>query len=327
MKHRILTSLFSALILGAVVSLVPMSAQALTSAEACPTQAGTRANPGAPGWYTYDPTLLTQSSTTDLVNCATPFKPVLVNNHQAPQDIELWFGPVPAAAFVGNTFTLRVVGTCEMQGYPVSMVVDKNTAHTTQAELVPLSTPNPYVLFNSGSSSCATSNATMNYSITVTDGQKAKIQQGDFAFLITAVGSAGLSDAVQEQVTSVSIPYSLINLSYDSNGGRGTNSTVNSGLQATLATNSFTKTGYSFSGWNTLADGSGTAYADAATATFSNDTTLYAQWAVATAPSGASLAVTGNADKTRAGLAGLFLVLTGISALSFSVYRRRIAQR
>ena len=49
----------------------------------------------------------------------------------------------------------------------------------------------------------------------------------------------------------------------------------------TLATNSGTlaKTNYTFSGWNTAADGSGTTYAEGAT-TFkpSADTTLYAQW-------------------------------------------------
>ena len=38
--------------------------------------------------------------------------------------------------------------------------------------------------------------------------------------------------------------------------------------------------GYVFAGWNTAADGSGTAYAAGATFTFAADTTLYAQWTV-----------------------------------------------
>ena len=42
--------------------------------------------------------------------------------------------------------------------------------------------------------------------------------------------------------------------------------------------NTFTRTGYSFSGWNTAANGSGTAYADGATYSFAADVTLYAQW-------------------------------------------------
>ena len=46
-----------------------------------------------------------------------------------------------------------------------------------------------------------------------------------------------------------------------------------------LSTNAFAVTGYTFVGWNTKADGSGTAYADAATAPTEN-TTLYAQWKI-----------------------------------------------
>jgi uncharacterized repeat protein (TIGR02543 family) len=40
------------------------------------------------------------------------------------------------------------------------------------------------------------------------------------------------------------------------------------------------KTGYTFEGWNTLADGTGTSYAAAAPLTITADTILYAQWAV-----------------------------------------------
>src|SRR5699024_5033806 len=52
-----------------------------------------------------------------------------------------------------------------------------------------------------------------------------------------------------------------------------------------LPTNGFTKTGYSFTGWNTKADGTGTAYANGAsvknlTATQGATVTLYAQWKV-----------------------------------------------
>jgi len=48
---------------------------------------------------------------------------------------------------------------------------------------------------------------------------------------------------------------------------------------AVLAANMFTRDGYRFTGWNTSADGTGTAYADEAQITgLSEDTTLYAQW-------------------------------------------------
>lgn len=48
-----------------------------------------------------------------------------------------------------------------------------------------------------------------------------------------------------------------------------------------LSTNSFTRPGYSFNGWNTEADGSGTAYGDGASVknlAASGSATLYAQW-------------------------------------------------
>jgi|GEM_PF-6261768 len=48
---------------------------------------------------------------------------------------------------------------------------------------------------------------------------------------------------------------------------------------AALTANAFTRTGYSFAGWNTSPNGMGTAYADGATYAFSADATLYAQWA------------------------------------------------
>jgi uncharacterized repeat protein (TIGR02543 family) len=47
-----------------------------------------------------------------------------------------------------------------------------------------------------------------------------------------------------------------------------------------LTLNSFTRLGYTFSGWNTLANGTGTAYADGASYSFSADATLYAQWSI-----------------------------------------------
>ena len=69
-------------------------------------------------------------------------------------------------------------------------------------------------------------------------------------------------------------------LSYNANGGSGSMSsqTVTEGQAAKLKTNTFTKTGYYFTGWNTKANGSGTSYSDGAYATFYGNTTLYAQW-------------------------------------------------
>ena len=61
-----------------------------------------------------------------------------------------------------------------------------------------------------------------------------------------------------------------------STGGSMSNQTA--GVPTALTTNTFTRTGYSFCGWNTAANGSGTAYADGASYSFAADLTLYAQW-------------------------------------------------
>ncbi len=70
------------------------------------------------------------------------------------------------------------------------------------------------------------------------------------------------------------------NLSFDPNGGSGEMAaeTVTYGVATRLPENAFTREKYSFTGWNTKADGSGTSYGDRETVSFTEDTVLYAQW-------------------------------------------------
>ena len=79
-----------------------------------------------------------------------------------------------------------------------------------------------------------------------------------------------------------------MHVTYDGNGKTGgtvptDNTDYSSGATVTVSTNSGTlvRTGCTFSGWNTAADGSGTDYAASGSATFniSANTTLYAKWA------------------------------------------------
>lgn len=68
---------------------------------------------------------------------------------------------------------------------------------------------------------------------------------------------------------------------YDANGGKGTMKPTEGILQDQVqaADNQFTRSGYSFSGWNTKADGSGTAYKSGDSVPLDDETvTLYAQW-------------------------------------------------
>ena len=67
-------------------------------------------------------------------------------------------------------------------------------------------------------------------------------------------------------------------VTFDANGGTGSMTAETHNVPTALTTNTFTRLGYSFSGWNTIAVGGGTAYADGATYPFTADATLYAQW-------------------------------------------------
>ena len=78
-------------------------------------------------------------------------------------------------------------------------------------------------------------------------------------------------------------------LSYDGNGDTAgspptdPSSPYYSGTSATVLANTgnLVDTGYTFGGWNTAANGSGTSYSAGATLTVSADTVLYAQWSAA----------------------------------------------
>ncbi|MFQ6729559.1 MAG: InlB B-repeat-containing protein, partial [Alphaproteobacteria bacterium] len=84
---------------------------------------------------------------------------------------------------------------------------------------------------------------------------------------------------------SQTITYSV---QYNANGGSGTmeNSSHTYGVAKTLTANAFTRTGYTFNGWNTAADGTGTSYSNGASVTNLTSTNgatvnLYAQWKIA----------------------------------------------
>ena len=72
-----------------------------------------------------------------------------------------------------------------------------------------------------------------------------------------------------------------VKITFDANNGSGTVPTaINTylGVANKIPSNTLTRTGYTFSYWNTEADGSGTSYATGSTITPSGNVTLYAQW-------------------------------------------------
>ena len=83
--------------------------------------------------------------------------------------------------------------------------------------------------------------------------------------------------------TNVYHVWDTYTLAYHGNkntGGSTPSHTVNYNTKATVAKNGFTRTGYSFAGWNTRADGKGTSHAVGSTPVMTADINLYAQWKI-----------------------------------------------
>ena len=79
----------------------------------------------------------------------------------------------------------------------------------------------------------------------------------------------------------------------------------------------FVKTGHRFAGWNTQADGTGTAYADKAQIVLTEDITLYAQWTAK------EYRVTFNANGGEGVMEAQSLVFGKASALTANAFTRR----
>lgn len=69
-------------------------------------------------------------------------------------------------------------------------------------------------------------------------------------------------------------------VTFNANGGTGymQPQTFRQGVSQALSANSFYRDGYTFSGWNTVANGNGVSYSNRQTITINSNITLYAQW-------------------------------------------------
>lgn len=84
---------------------------------------------------------------------------------------------------------------------------------------------------------------------------------------------------VEDETPEITVSYP-VTLTYNANDGTSNVDAISyqKGDKVTVADNMFTFDGYTFTGWNTAADGSGTDYQPDATFNITADTTLYAQW-------------------------------------------------
>ncbi|MBQ2125536.1 MAG: InlB B-repeat-containing protein, partial [Spirochaetales bacterium] len=119
--------------------------------------------------------------------------------------------------------------------------------------------------------------------------------RADYTFIgwNTRADGSGTSYADKQSLTlTEAVPLTLYALwqknvtyakvTFNSNGGTGNmaEQSFTVGVSQKLSANIFTRSGYTFVGWNSSADGSGTNYSNEQTLTFSDETplTLYAQW-------------------------------------------------
>ena len=80
---------------------------------------------------------------------------------------------------------------------------------------------------------------------------------------------------------SASFAVNQYTVSFDSQGGSAVSSITQDFASSVTVPGAPTRTGYTFGNWNTVADGTGTAYAPAATfAMPANNSTLYAIWTI-----------------------------------------------
>lgn len=100
-----------------------------------------------------------------------------------------------------------------------------------------------------------------------------------------------LAVATQAQTPSnglvlASTLYSNHTVQFDANATDATGSMSNQIASTTtaLSSNQYSRPGYTFAGWNTAADGTGTAYSNSANYDFNVDLTLFAQWTQNTVP-------------------------------------------
>jgi len=128
----------------------------------------------------------------------------------------------------------------------------------------------------------------------------------------------------------------LYTVTFDANGGTGSMGLQTGRLSAALTSNTLTRSGFTFAGWNTAANGTGTSYANGSSYPFNASTTLYAQWTAIPAapapsspqsspasnslpqPTAVALAQTGSTVSPAITITGVLLSLLGLSLVGLS---------
>ncbi len=192
-------------------------------------------------------------------------------------------------SFAQNTLNIPAGAIAFTGAGPAQFQVEVfDSAGTAQNNVVPLSVNySQVVTFNANDGSGSTTTQVSSSASSLTSNTFSRNGYVFNGWKTSANGqSVDYVDGAQYPFTSSTTLYAdwspVFTLTFNSNDGSGSPSeTTQTGLGTTwLNGNSFTRSGFTFDGWNTLAGGGGTSYTDGDVFTLSANTTLYAQWSV-----------------------------------------------
>jgi len=198
---------------------------------------------------------------------------------QSGESFTLPGAPTYASNTFNGWFTAPTGGTLVASPYTL-------TANTTLYAQWSVSTDT--VTFNANTGVGSMNNETENVGVATTLTANSFTKTG-YAFTgwntIAAGGGSAYADGASYPFTASVILYAqwsanAVTVTFNASTGVGSmsNETESFGVATTLTANTFTKTGYTFTGWNTMAAGGGSFYADAASYPYTASVTLYAQW-------------------------------------------------
>ena len=159
----------------------------------------------------------------------------------------------------------------------IAVIYNNTTSNTTYGNDIPLSAKRAHIYVNG--------TAIMNSG----DPKEFTIPGRSLTYFRVGYGGSATTIKIDDINIYDALPTGSYSVTYDGNGKDGggavptdANSPYDPNSTVTVLgnVNSMTRTGYSFNGWNTLANGTGTPYAAGATFTITENTTLFAQWSL-----------------------------------------------
>ena len=197
-----------------------------------------------------------------------------------------------------------------------TLTVNYNNQKSSTATNMTVSAPSGYTVSNSGSVASGSITVSHTYDtteITVTIGSASSgyyVAIGEGCTTSSPLNSTTYGWTPNESGTktinvNIAQKYTITYGGNGSTGGSTASQDKVHGTNINTASNGFSKTGYSFSKWNTKSGGDGTDYTAGASYSANASATLYAQWtankySVTLAPNGGSMTIYYNSTNTSA---------------------------